>query len=285
MISVGPDLHGTTDWTLLSGRVVMPADAATLQVHLTMDATGTVWHDGLLVAECLPGIVARLEGRPLQDTDPVRVWPVEAVVKVFPDEPAPRAARPARIACARNEKEPLQLAIRSPRDLQDVRIEVDPITGPGGARLSEVEVNVVGYVPIDHPTATAVQTPVASQDSVAAGRTTVGRTVAIRSARSALDLKANETQAVWVTVRSAGGSGRLREKVRLVHQGTTVAETPLTVHVWNFTCPMKTTSRRSASAERLGSSRPELYPEIVRFSQPPAHPDRIASPVRLQAGR
>jgi hypothetical protein len=287
MISVGPDLHGTTDWTLLSGRVVMPADAATLQVHLTMDATGTVWHDGLLVAECLPGIVARLEGRPLQDTDPVRVWPVEAVVKVFPDELAPRAARPARIACARNEKEPLQLAIRSPRDLQDVRIEVDPITGPGGARLSEVEVNVVGYVPIDHPTSYyQSQTPawhrkIPLQPGACDGW--AGPWPDPLLPRSALDLKANETQAVWVTVGvgKEAAPGDYVGKVRLVHQGTTVAETPLTVHVWNFTLPDENHVKaiydaRIGRSDAWQQSTEELYPEIVRFmASRRLCPDRI----------
>lgn len=288
MISIGPDLNGTADWTLLSGRVVMPADAASLQVHLTMDATGTVWHDGVLVAECLPGIVARLEGRPLKETDPVRVWPVEAVVKAFPDEPAPYAVQPAALACARNEKEPLQLAIRSPRALQDVRVEVDPITGPNGATLQDVEVNVVGYVPIDHPTSyyqsqsPAWHRKIPTQPGRCDGW--AGPWPDPLLPRNAFDLAANQTQAIWVTVGVGkdAAAGNYTGKVRLVCDGKPVAEVPLAVHVWNFTLPDENHVKAIYDA-RLGRSDvgwqqsiEEVYPEIVRFmASRRLCPDRI----------
>jgi hypothetical protein len=277
MISVGPDLTGTTDWTLLSGRVVMPADAATLQIHLTMDATGTVWHDGVLVAECLPGMVAGLEGRPLKESDPLRVWPVEAVVKVFPDEPAPRAAQPASIACARNEQEPLQLAVRSPRALKGVRVEVVPPTGPNGATLKEIEVNVVGYVPIDHPTSyyqsltPAWYRKVPSQPGQCDGW--AGMWPDPLLPRDTFDLAANQTQAVWVTVGAGKDAvpGDYTGKIRLVCQGQPVAEVPFAVHVWGFTLPDENhvsaiyDARPTKPEEMWGQSREDLYPEIVRF--------------------
>ena len=54
MTSIGPSLHGTTDWTLVSGTLTAPADAALLQIHLTMDQSGTVWHDAVVAAEVTP---------------------------------------------------------------------------------------------------------------------------------------------------------------------------------------------------------------------------------------
>ncbi len=53
MTSVGPGLRGTTDWTLVSGTLTAPADAARLQVHLTMNQSGTVWHDEVAVVEVI----------------------------------------------------------------------------------------------------------------------------------------------------------------------------------------------------------------------------------------
>ena len=55
MTGVGPAIQGTADWTLMSGLVPMPEDTVSLELHLTMNATGTVWHDGVVVAEVTPG--------------------------------------------------------------------------------------------------------------------------------------------------------------------------------------------------------------------------------------
>ncbi len=152
MTGVGPAIQGTADWTLMSGLVPMPEDTVSLELHLTMNATGTVWHDGVVVAEVTPARVGRVEGRPLPESDSVEVWPVPAVIKVFQDDPPRHSLGPIRISAARNEQEPLQLAVRSGRAIQGVRVEIDPPTGPQGRKLDEVEVNVVGYVPIDWPT-------------------------------------------------------------------------------------------------------------------------------------
>ncbi len=43
------------------------------------------------------------------------------------------------------------MAVRSPRELRGVQIQVDPPVGPQGFSLKDVRIEVVGYVPIDHP--------------------------------------------------------------------------------------------------------------------------------------
>ena len=68
----------------------MPEDAATLQVHLTTDGFGTIWYDGVLVAEVIPARIVAMEGRPVGEGQ-IAVWPVNPIVKIFPDEPAPPA--------------------------------------------------------------------------------------------------------------------------------------------------------------------------------------------------
>ena len=261
----------------MSGTLEMPADAATLQLHLTMDATGTVWHDGLLVAEVLSGRFVRLEGRPMTAPDNFKVWPVSAVVKVFPDEPAPRRIEPARIELARNEQEPLQLAIRSGRPLDDVRVEVDPPVGPGGAKLESVEVRVVGYVPVDHATSYyQSETPEWHRKSPThSGRCDgwPGPWPDPLLPGASLQLAANATQAVWITVSAAKDTpaGDYRSRVRLVRAGRTLAEVPWTVRVWDFTLPDEShikaiyDVRLGPGAKLWGKGIDEAYRELVRF--------------------
>ena len=158
--SVGPSISGTSDWTLMSGTLRMSDDTATLQVHLTMDASGTLWHDGVLLVEVFPGVVTGFEGRSAAADDGVAVWQVPAVVKVFQDDPPP--ARPsARGASGLRWPRPRSLRPATnrsrcswrctARDIADVAITVEPPVGPRGFVLKDLRVEVVGYVPIDYP--------------------------------------------------------------------------------------------------------------------------------------
>jgi len=300
MVGCGSAIHGTTDWTLMSGRFTMPEDTVRFQLHLTMNATGTVWHDGVLLAEIVPGKVVRLEGRPVEAAAGVSVWQVPAVVKVFREDPAPSKAGPARISAARNEKEPLQLAVRSARAIRDVRVEIDPPVGPNGAKLDDVEVNVVGYVPIDYPTnyyrseAADWQRKIPSQPARSDGWPGLWPDPLLP--RAAFDLEANATQPVWITVGVDGDAapGDYRGAMRLRSGGRTVAEMPFAVHVWDFTLPDEShvaaiyDVRLGRGGDLWGKPLDEIYPEIVRFMA-----DRRLSPdtirptpvVKLEDGR
>ena len=152
--SVGSPLEGTHGWTLLAGTLTMPPDGAKLELHLTMNARGTLWHDGVLLAAVQEAAPLGLQARRRRTPDGLAVWPVNPVVKVFRWDAPPEKPAPARLYAARNEAEPLQLAVRSPTGAGGVgvRVEVDPPKGPGGAVLDTIETAVVGYVPIDHPT-------------------------------------------------------------------------------------------------------------------------------------
>jgi len=251
--SVGPGVEGTRGWTLLAGTLTMPADCATLGLHLTMNASGTLWHDGVVVAEAVDTGPARLAPPPPMPKDaPVAVWPVNAVVKVFrddvpPTEPAPGKVLPARLTAARNEVEPLQLAVRSPVAVRGVgvRVEVDPPKGPGGAVLDDFETGVVGYVPIDHATSyyrsespawhrKFPQKP-AGCDGWAGwwpDPLVPGEVFAV---------EANRTQPVWVTFRvpKDAPAGEYRGAVRLTMGGKALARVPLEVRVWDFALPDK----------------------------------------------
>ena len=93
MLSVGSDLEDSCSyWTLMAGRVTMPRDATRLQLHLTTNSkTGTVAHDAMVLFETLPGEFVRVEGRPMRADSSVRMGQVNAVRKVFPDDPEANA--------------------------------------------------------------------------------------------------------------------------------------------------------------------------------------------------
>ena len=244
--SVGPDLSGTHGWTLLAGTLTMPADAAELSLHLTMNTAGTVWHDGVVVAAVTDAGAARLAAPPPLPVDGgARVWPVSAIVKVFRDDPAPQKPAPARLTAARNEAEPLQLAVRSPWAVRGVgvRVEVDPPKGPGGAVLDDIETAVVGYVPIDHPTSYYRSESPAWHRKVpqSPGRCDgwAGWWPDPLVPCNIFALEANQTQPVWITVHvpKDAKAGDYRGAVRLTLGGKRMAEVPLTVHVHDFTLP------------------------------------------------
>ncbi len=100
---------------------------------------------------------------PVPPTTPL-VWQVPAVMKVFPQTistkipPTPQATpdEPAGfgIEAARNEKEPLQLAIRS-ETARKLKIKISPARlergDPSTPSLNRFEINTVGYVRIDYP--------------------------------------------------------------------------------------------------------------------------------------
>jgi hypothetical protein len=298
-LSVGPGISGTTDWTLLSGLVTIPEDTVTLQIHLTTDKSGTVWHDGVFLAKVVPGRIVSLEGRPQSEDSPLAVWQVPAVVKVFSDDPAPRRLPAVRICAARNEEEPLQLALRSGRRIRGLRVEVEPPKAPSGAILPNVEVNVVGYVPIDHPTSYYhSESPqwhrkVPDQPGRCDGWPGMWPDPLLPSNR--LDLEANSTRAVWinVTVPKDAAEGNYQGTARFTADEELVAEVPFSVHVWDFTLPDENhlaaiyDVRLGPGSELWGKPLEQMYPQIVRYMA--AHrlcPDTIrpGPEIRLEGG-
>ena len=243
MTGAGPPISGTTDWTLMSGTFTMPEDIATFQLHLTMLATGTAWHDGVVLAEVAPGTMGQIEGRTKAEVAGLTVWAVNAVVKLFQDDLPPAAIQPARITAGRNEAEPLQLAVRSPEAVSKVTVQVDPPANGRGARLADVEVNVVGYVPIDHATNYYSSNSPAWHrkfpTSPGACDGWPGMWPDPLLPQTAFDLAANVTQPIWITVHvpKDAAPGDYRGKATLSAGGKSLKEIPFTVHVWDFALP------------------------------------------------
>jgi hypothetical protein len=239
----GPAISGNTDWTLVSGVFAMPPDIGTFQLHLTMLSTGTALHDGVILTEVTAARPGPLEVRTAATVSGPLAWPVNAVVKVFRDDTPPPSIPPARITAARGESEPLQVALRSPQALGTVAVAVEGPVGPGGARLGEASIGVVGYVPIDHKTSyyssksPEWQRKFPTSEGACDGWP--GWWPDPILPRSTFDLGADSTQPVWVTlaVPKDAAAGDYQGSVRFSAGGKTVAELPFSVRVWDFALP------------------------------------------------
>ncbi|MBN2451247.1 MAG: DUF4091 domain-containing protein [Lentisphaeria bacterium] len=275
----GPALNGTRDWTLLSGLFTMPEDIAFFQLHLTLLATGTLWHDGVVLAEVVAGEAGALESRTAPAAGPgVAVWPVPAVVKVFREDVPPPIVPAARISAARNEVEPLQLAVRGGRDLGRVRVAVDVPRGPNGTRLDEVETGIVGFVPVDCKTNYYSSSQPVWQRMIprTAGACDgwPGRWPDPILPRAEFDLEADSTQPLWLTVSvpENAPAGDYAGTVRLVRGEETLAAVPFVVTVRDFALPAEShvkaiydCRQNSAHWHREGVSREDRLVELWRF--------------------
>ncbi|MCX7599868.1 MAG: hypothetical protein N2512_13515, partial [Armatimonadetes bacterium] len=117
-LATGPGVSGDRDWTYTSVIFTTPPDCAILEVHLTTNCHGTIWHDAIMVAEMADaagqGVVGDLEARkPLERP---AAWALDAAVKIFAHDLAPEnPAGELVLAAARNEYEACQVAVRSPK--------------------------------------------------------------------------------------------------------------------------------------------------------------------------
>ena len=242
----GPALRGTKGWTLLAAIVQMPTDCASVQLHLTMNAHGTVWHDDVLFAEALEAFPAGAESRGA-DERPLQVWAVNPLVKVFrEDAPAPTPRR-IELAAARNEYEPLQLVVRSPQGLRRVRVRVETPKNDDGDALPPPDLNLVGYVPIDHPSSYyRVDVPAWRRKLPPKGSRGcdgwVGWWPDPLPPFRPFNLEPRTAQPVWLTFRvpEDAAAGRYRGRVVVEAEGVEAVAIPLEITVWDFTLPKET---------------------------------------------
>ncbi|MBT4814239.1 MAG: DUF4091 domain-containing protein [Lentisphaerae bacterium] len=235
-------LAGDADWTLCSAITTMPRDGEILQVHLTANATGTVQHDGVLVAEILDATPGQLESK--QDAGRLLVaWPVHPVIKVFREDFPPQQPPALAVQMARNEQEPLQIALRGSQPITAARIEVDAPSTPSGSRLPTPEIGVVGYVPIDHKTSYyRSETPVWHRKMPRGGGSCDGWAGWWPDPilpTSTVDLVPGQTQPIWLTFKTTADAkpGVYRGAVRVLAEGKSIASLPYTVTVWDFALP------------------------------------------------
>ena len=244
MVSTQPTVSGDSDWVNSMGFFQAPPDAATIQIHLTMNTQGTLRHDGVVLCEVVDGEVERVHSAATQAAGPgLQVWEVNPLVKVFPDTPPQAPARAVSVELARNEYQAFQLALCATANTQHLSIAVSPLKGPGGGELPPVKVERVGYVPVDYPSAYySTEVPEwCRKVPRGAGATDgwAGWWPDPLAPGSSLDLSPNQTQPVWFTVRAPkqAAPGRYQAQVMLDDGARNARKIPLTVQVLPFALP------------------------------------------------
>jgi hypothetical protein len=265
--STGDSLSGTTPWTLCAGMLTTPADCASVELHLTMNAHGTVRHDGILFMEAAEGTVTAVQGRSALSGSPrIAVWSVNPMVKLFPDDPpmtsrtygtawvkpalsrldscdVPMSGAAVVLSAARNEREPFQLGLWSRTPLRNVRVEVSPLRNASGRTLPPVQRFLVATVPVDRPSAyyssrlpdwcRRVPTGAGATDGWA------GEWPDPLPPLKPFDLPAQRAQALWfnVYVPPDAPPDDYRGEVTLRAEGAAPLRVPVRLHVWNFALP------------------------------------------------
>ena len=240
--STSPAITDTQDWTFTSTQVTTPPDCAFLEIHLTMNGTGIVRHDGVVLLQADSGEVGAIEGAASGPAERLSVWPVNPMVKVFHDDWPLAGERAAKLYACRNEREPLQLALRAS---EGTKVLVTPtgLSGPGGATLDAPAVYQVGYVPIDFPIGYASSTqpayhrlkPTSPGSDGWAGQWP-DPLIPLRT--PLIDVPPQETQALWLdyTIPPDARPGEYRGEVEIEADGE-ITTVPVTLTVWPHVLP------------------------------------------------
>lgn len=150
MSSIGKPISGSTPWSLKCNVTRASNDAATLTLHLTNQTRGLVEYDNVFVFPISSAEVVGFYG------GKSGAFQVPAVVKVFTDttfahdEETLDAKNPARVAMAKCEEEPLQIALRGMETAQ-VAASRPTLRGAKNKTLDAPELFAVGNVLVDYP--------------------------------------------------------------------------------------------------------------------------------------
>lgn len=246
MVSTQPAVSGDSSWVNSKGFFHAPPDAATIQIHLTMNTQGTLRHDGLVLCEVLQGEIAGDHFAADQAKPGLRVWEVNPLVKVFPDTLPQAPARAVSIELARGEYQAFQFALRiGAVGKTRVGIAVSPAQNRGGAELPPVKVERVGYVPVDYPSAYySTDVPEWCRKLPQGAPATdgwAGWWPDPLAPGSSLELAPGRTQPVWFTVHSPNQAvpGSYHAEITLSVGDKAALKIPLTIQVLPFTLPDK----------------------------------------------
>ena len=245
MVSTQPIVNGDSNWVNSRGFFQAPPDAASIQIHLTMNTQGTLRHDGIILCEVVEGEVGRVHSAAAQVAGPgLQAWEVNPLVKVFPDTPAQAQARAVSVELGRNEYQAFQLALRiADAPTAHLSIAVSPLKSQDGGELPPVKVERVGYVPVDYPSAYySTEVPEwCRKVPRGAGATDgwAGWWPDPLAPSSSLELSPDQTQPVWCTVHAPklAVPGQYHGEVALSAEGRNTLKIPLTVQVLPFTIP------------------------------------------------
>jgi hypothetical protein len=241
-----PFVAGSKDWTRVEAAIVTPRDCGFIEIHLTTNRHGTIWHDAVMLAEAQTGITGAVEAR-IKPAGPM-AWPVSPLVKVFQDDlpPDTSLSESIKVCAARNSSEPFQVAVRVPED-ETIVLTATSLRGPEGATLEPPTIYRVGFVPIDFPIGYHSTTAPAHKRLLPVSRGNDGWTgwwpdplepVRVengdRETHASVALKADKTQPFWfdLDVPANATPGAYTGAIAIGH--TTI---PVTLTVWDFAMP------------------------------------------------
>ncbi len=241
--STGQGLSGNSDWTKLSVMAVAPPDAAQLEIHLTMNCHGTVWHDKVRLTEASMGVAGEIEAR--KAPAELTAWPVNSQVKTFGEDLPPlKMSQSIAIAAARNQYEAFQVAVYCPRDAQ-LTVGATALTGPGGAKIAAPDVYDNRRVPVDFNIGYDSTKEPTYHRMLARNRGGDGwpgqwpdPLAPVKAGTVAV--KAGVCEALWfdVHVPAEAKPGTYKGTVEISAGGKTI-QMPVTLAVWNFTLPVE----------------------------------------------
>jgi len=240
-----PEVTGGQGWVQTAALVESPPDAAFVEFHLTTNTPGTFWHDGIFFGEVYPAVVGEMERREPATAKGLSVWLVNPLVKVFPETLPEETPKLVSLLMARNEYEPIQIALRSDRKIQQVRVEVTPPKNQHGQTLPQPQIYRVGFVPIDHPSGyyTSQLPPWYRHVPKGFGGSDgwAGEWADPLMPFKPFDLQPNRTEAIWLVlyVPLDAQPGQYEGQVRVIAENQTIS-LPLRVEVVPLTLPEET---------------------------------------------
>jgi hypothetical protein len=177
--------------------------------------------------------------------DKFTAWPVNTVVKVFQEDLPPSTIPLATISAARNETEPLQIALRSPNKCSNMRIEVTSPVNSSGLKLDKVSAFLVGYVPIDYPSnyyeKKVPYWQLKYPDEPIGSDGWAGYWPDPLLPLKNFDLEPDKTRPLWIEITVPEGTpgGNYKGQIKMFMNDSLIKEIPWTVLVRDFTLPEK----------------------------------------------
>ncbi len=229
-------------WQPFTMEISARSKNSVIDAHLTA-MHGVYHYDGMLLAEVADIGEVRFENYAEQHSkETLAVSQVHPIIKIFPDTiPGKMERGCAQIAMARNEKEGLQLAVRSLQDHPEITISASVPRNENDLQLPAPEIGVIQYVKVDAPSRYFGFPGTKSYQLCAPAGTRNELWPDPVLPRSNFSLVAGRTQGIYLRFYAPPEAepGLYRGCVTLKSRGKTVKELPYQIRVWNFVLPQK----------------------------------------------
>ncbi|MFC2112524.1 DUF4091 domain-containing protein [Bacteroidota bacterium] len=241
-----PDMHQNYEWVKESMIIQAPLGASSVKIELVNTVKGKVWYDDVYFMEVGTGYTGAMsvERKAEKDVEGLEVWEKAPIAKAFPDDLPDKKLEKIIMSAARYDVESAQILMRSQNEYKDIEVVLGPLTDDNGNKLEEIEIGVVGYVPISYPS-NYIRDFVTPFWQTILPFGTIGSDGWIGwwadpiLPFSKFDLPANKTKAAWieVSVPDNATAGLYTGNVQLVQNGSVLKDIPLEMQVYDFTLP------------------------------------------------